>query len=44
MANLATKDELEFLLDRWLDEDEDDGSCVRELPAVWPEEEPKQSK
>ena len=40
MANMASKDQLEFPVDRWLDEDEEDGSCVRELPAAWPEEEP----
>ena len=32
--------QLEFPVDRWLDEDEDDGDRVRELPAQYPGEEP----
>jgi hypothetical protein len=31
---------LEFPVDRWLDEDEDDGDIVREIPAQYPGETP----
>ena len=41
MENKKTADCLEFPIDRWLDEDEDDGDIVREVAAEIPGEEPK---
>ena len=44
MEDQTSKEVLEFPVDRWLDEDEDDGDIVRELPAQRHGEEPKSSK
>ena len=40
MENVASKNCLEFNVQRWLKVDEDDGDIVRELPAVWPGKDP----
>ena len=40
MEDLFNKETLEFPVDRWLCDDEDDGDVVRELPASWPGQEP----
>lgn len=33
MENLATNDKYSFVCNRWLADDEEDGSIVREIPA-----------
>ena len=41
MENQLTSERLEFLVNRWLCDDEDDGDVVRELPVRDPEPDPK---
>jgi len=39
LENKKTSQTLTFPVNRWMDEDEEDGDIVREIAADWPEEE-----
>ena len=40
MEDLVGGQKLEMNVNRWLHEKKDDGDIVREIPVVWPGEEP----
>jgi hypothetical protein len=43
MENMTTKEQYTFKCNRWLADDEDDGSIIREMPAEGPDiSKPKQ--